>query len=108
VEEELEELKQALAAQDQRAIEDEVGDLLFAVVNLGRKARLDAETALQVATNKFVTRFNRLEDELRRQGKRLGDVHLAELDAIWNRIKENAQRPTSNTQRPTSELDVER
>jgi MazG family protein len=108
VEEELEELKQALAAQDQRAIEDEVGDLLFAVVNLGRKAGLDAETALQVATNKFVTRFNRLEDELQSRGKRLGDADLEEMDEIWNQIKENAQRPTFNTQRPTSELDVER
>jgi MazG family protein len=108
VEEELEELKQALAAQDQRAIEDEVGDLLFAVVNLGRKAGLDAETALQVATNKFVTRFNRLEDELQSRGKRLGDADLEEMDEIWNQIKENAQRPTSNVQRPTSELDVER
>jgi MazG family protein len=87
VEEELEELKQALATKDQRAIEDEVGDLLFAVVNLGRKAGLDAETALQVATNKFVTRFNRLEDELQSRDKRLGDADLAEMDEIWNAIK---------------------
>jgi MazG family protein len=87
VEEELGELKQALATKDQRAIEDEVGDLLFAVVNLGRKAGLDAETALQVATNKFVTRFNRLEDELQSRDKRLGDVDLAEMDEIWNAIK---------------------
>jgi uncharacterized protein YabN with tetrapyrrole methylase and pyrophosphatase domain len=42
---------------------------------------------LHAATNKFVTRFNRLEDELQRQGKRLGDVDLVELDAIWDAIK---------------------
>jgi MazG family protein len=70
-------------------VENEIGDLLFAVVNLARKCQLDAESALQKATDKFVTRFNRLEDELRAQGKKLGEADLAELDAIWNRIKEN-------------------
>jgi MazG family protein len=87
VEEELGELKQAIASEDRHAVEDEIGDLLFAVVNLARKSKLDAESALQAATDKFVTRFNRVEDELRVQGKRLGDVDLAELDEIWNRVK---------------------
>jgi MazG family protein len=100
VEEELGELKQAIASQAQsatgrirvaiateQAIEDEIGDLLFAVVNLARKCKLDAESTLQAATGKFVARFNRLEDELQAQGKRLGDADLAELDEIWNRIK---------------------
>ena len=98
VEEELGELKQAIASvataspsrggQDQRAIEDEIGDLLFSVVNLARKCKLDAETTLHAATDKFVARFNRLEDKLQAQGKRLGDVDLAQLDEIWNRVKE--------------------
>jgi MazG family protein len=87
VEEELGELKQAVASQDRQAIEDEIGDLLFAVVNLARKSKLDAESTLQAATDKFVARFNRLEDELEAQGKRLGDADLAELDEIWNEIK---------------------
>ncbi|HEV2046401.1 MAG TPA: nucleoside triphosphate pyrophosphohydrolase [Chthoniobacterales bacterium] len=87
VEEELGELKQAIASEDRQAVEDEIGDLLFAVVNLARKSKLDAESSLQAATDKFVTRFNQVEDELRVQGKRLGDVDLAELDAIWNRVK---------------------
>jgi len=68
-------------------VENEIGDLLFAVVNLARKSGLDAESLLQRATDKFVARFNRLEDELKLQGKRLGDVDLAELDAIWSEIK---------------------
>ena len=81
------------SADDSRAgspcheIEDEIGDLLFAVVNLARKCKLDAESTLQTATDKFVARFNRLEDKVQAQGKRLGDVELAELDAIWNTIK---------------------
>jgi MazG family protein len=87
VEEELGELKDAINDDDRSAIEDEVGDLLFAVVNLARKAKLDAETALQRATDKFVRRFNSLEDELRARGKKLGDVGLPELDEIWEQIK---------------------
>jgi MazG family protein len=87
VEEELNEIKHALASQDKQAIEDEIGDLLFAVVNLARKCGLDTESMLQAATDKFVARFNRLEDELQVQGKRLGDVDLAEMDEIWNKVK---------------------
>src|ERR1700720_4583079 len=87
VEEELRELKHVIESEDRQAIEDEVGDLFFAVVNLARKSKLDAETALQSATDKFVRRFNLLEDELKARGKKLGDVDLAELDQIWNEIK---------------------
>jgi MazG family protein len=91
-EEELCEAKQAIASQGREMIEDEIGDVLFAVVNLARKCKIDAESALQKATDKFVARFNRLEDELRRQGKRLGDVDLLEMDAIWERIKNDDAR----------------
>ena len=98
VDEELSELKSAIeewhrhpaddsSAGGARHVEDEVGDLLFAVVNLARKSKLDAESALQAATDKFVRRFNLLEDELQRRGQKLGDVDLAELDPIWNEIK---------------------
>ncbi len=87
LEEELRELNQAMASADPARTEEEIGDVLFAVVNLARKCRLDAESALQRGTDKFVTRFNRLEDELQRQGKRLCDVDLGEMDAIWDEIK---------------------
>ena len=90
VDEELNEAKQAIASQDRHKISDEIGDLLFAVVNLARKSKNDAESTLQAATDKFVERFNRLEDELRTRRKKLGDVELAELDAIWNAIKHPA------------------
>ena len=88
IEEEVAEAKSAISSQDRQAIEDESGDLLFAVVNLARKCKLDAEGALQSATDKFVVRFNQLEDELKLRGRKLGDVDLAELDAIWNQIKQ--------------------
>jgi MazG family protein len=87
IEEEIQELKQAVLQQDLKSIEDEAGDLLFAVVNLARKCKLDAESALQAAINKFVGRFNRLEDELQSRGKKLGDVDLKEMDEIWTHIK---------------------
>ncbi len=98
VEEEIQELKQAVLEQDRKSIEDEVGDLLFAVVNLARKCKLDAETALQGATDKFVARFNRLEDQLNARGKKLGDVDLAEMDAIWNQIKKNDEARMTNAE----------
>jgi MazG family protein len=87
VEEELRETKEAIQSRQQERIEDEIGDLLFAVVNLARKSKIDAESALQSATDKFVSRFNRLEDELKKRGKKLGEVKLDEMDAIWNEIK---------------------
>ncbi|HEV2095190.1 MAG TPA: MazG nucleotide pyrophosphohydrolase domain-containing protein, partial [Chthoniobacterales bacterium] len=68
------------------AVADEIGDLLFAAVNLARKARLDAESLLQRATDKFVRRFNAVETELRERGKKLGEADLDELDEIWNAI----------------------
>ncbi len=87
VDEELAEAKEAIASRNPSAIADEIGDLLFAVVNLARKSKLDAETALQGATGKFVSRFSQVEDELRARGKKLGEVGLEELDAIWNEVK---------------------
>jgi MazG family protein len=88
VEEELEETKVAVASADNRMIADEIGDLLFAVVNLARKCQLEAESLLQVATDKFIARFNEMEDRLHARGEKLGDASLEELDEIWEEIKE--------------------
>ena len=96
VDEELAETKEALGAAAASEVAEEIGDLLFAVVNLARKQKLDAETLLQAATDKFVQRFNALEDELKAQGKQLGDAKLAELDAIWNAQK---SQPSASTAR---------
>jgi MazG family protein len=95
VEEELREMKEAIAALDRARIEDEIGDMLFAVVNLARKCKIDAESALQGGTDKFVTRFNQLEDEVKARGKKLGDVGLPEMDEIWKRIKNDEARMTN-------------
>ena len=87
VEEELHEIKEAIESQQHKSVAEEVGDLLFALVNLARKCNIDAESTLQSATDKFITRFNRLEDELKTRSIKLGDVELAEMDKIWNEIK---------------------
>jgi len=92
VDEELREMRDEIASQDRARMEEEIGDVFFAVVNLARKCKIDAESALQRATDKFVTRFNQLEDELKARGKKLGDVDLAEMDDIWNRIKNEKTR----------------
>jgi MazG family protein len=87
VDEELAEAKDAIAGGDDARVAEEIGDLLFAVVNLARKSKLNAEMLMQVATDKFVSRFNKLEDALKARGKKLGESQLAELDAIWNEVK---------------------
>ncbi|HEX4697040.1 MAG TPA: nucleoside triphosphate pyrophosphohydrolase [Candidatus Udaeobacter sp.] len=96
VEEEVGEIQEAIGTENRARIEDEIGDLLFAVVNLARKCQLDAETGLQKATDKFVMRFNRVEDELKTRGKRLGDANLTEMDAMWEQIKNDEARMTND------------
>jgi MazG family protein len=92
VDEELAEVREAIASRDPSAIADEIGDLLFAVVNLARKSNLDAETVLQAATDKFVSRFSQVEDELKARGQKLGEAGLEELDEIWNAHKARARQ----------------
>jgi MazG family protein len=87
VDEELAETKAAIDSEQKEKIAEEIGDLLFAIVNLARKEQLDAETLLQAATDKFAQRFHALEKTLRSQGKKLGDVGLDALDEIWNAQK---------------------
>jgi tetrapyrrole methylase family protein/MazG family protein len=87
VDEELRELKAALAAGDRRQFEEELGDLLFAVVNLARFERLQAEELLQRAIKKFTKRFQQVERAVHRQGRKLEECTLAELDALWENAK---------------------
>ncbi len=87
VDEELAETKEAIAAQNPDAVADELGDLLFAVVNLVRKNKLEAETVLAASIEKFITRFHAMEAELKTAGKELGTLELAEMDEVWNRVK---------------------
>lgn len=89
IEEELKEVNDSLKNNDQDEIEMEIGDLLFAVVNLCRFVDLQAEETLRKANRKFVRRFKRMETELNTQGKDISDQSLEELDRIWNKIKKD-------------------
>jgi len=87
VREEVEEVAAAIVDGQDDAVAAEIGDLLFAVVNLARKAGHEAEVLLHAANLKFVRRLRAVEDELRGEGKRLGEVSLTEMDAAWDRVK---------------------
>ncbi len=91
-EEELQELKQALAAQEKKAIAEELGDLLFSVVNIARHCKEDAESLLRAGNRKFQGRFEYIESQLAGQAKQFKDVELDEMEALWQLAKsrENA------------------
>lgn len=87
VREELDEVLQAMAAGDADAVQDELGDLLFATVNLARHLEHDPENALRRANAKFERRFRFIEQALREQGLPIEDRTLDELDALWGEAK---------------------
>lgn len=87
VREELDEVLQAMAEGDADALEDEVGDLLFAAVNLARHLKHDPENALRRANRKFERRFRFIEQALRDSGRPIEDCNLDELDALWGEAK---------------------
>lgn len=85
--EEIDEVHDAVLNKDTRAIEDEVGDLLFTVVNLARHLRVDPETALTRSSAKFEKRFRRVEELSQRQQSNMRDMDLSTLDALWDEAK---------------------
>jgi len=87
IREEVAEVEHEIQSGNRANLEDELGDLLFAVVNLTRKAKFDAEILLNQATNKFVRRFHALEAEAARAGQSLPQLSLPEMDLIWERVK---------------------
>lgn len=103
ISEELSEIEQALAGHNlpkydkidceaspaaYSDIEEEVGDLLFAVVNYARLLGIDPEIALSRSNRKFIRRFSAVESEATAAGNRLADMSLAEMDALWDKVKE--------------------
>ena len=93
VDEEVRELKGALASKSRKQFEEEVGDLLFAVVNLARFENLQAEELLERSVAKFVTRFQQIENAVQASGRHLGDCTLEELDALWESAKHKPTHP---------------
>ncbi len=87
VEEEQQELKEAIKGGNQDEIEAELGDVFFSLVNFARFLRVDAENALERTNKKFIHRFTRMEQEALNDGRDLANMTLGEMDAIWNKIK---------------------
>ena len=87
VDEEIAEVRKAAEAGNADAVAEEIGDLLFAAVNLARWHKLDAEGTLNRATDKFVQRFGRIESALQARGRRWEDASFEELDAMWEEVK---------------------
>jgi MazG family protein len=95
LEEELEELKQALAAQEPlERVREELGDILFSAVNLARFVDADAESLLREANEKFTARFRLVERLAADQRQDMRDCSLEELDAWWQQAKRQLQQPS--------------
>jgi MazG family protein len=86
-EEEIGELKGAIAAGNSAAVKEEFGDLLFVMANLARHLRVDPESALRAANAKFMRRFAKIEAALAREGRTPRDATLEEMDALWDEAK---------------------
>ena len=87
--EEWKEFNEAAALQDQEAMEWELGDLYFSLVNFARHLGLESETALNRCNNRFAARFEHVEDRVTESGKTWNDYSLKELDRFWDEAKEN-------------------
>lgn len=87
VDEEIGELYEAVAIGEQDKIEEEFGDVLFALVNYARFVKVDPEMALEKTNKKFIRRFQQIEAMAAEEGKLLHDMTLAEMDALWNKVK---------------------
>ena len=94
IREECDEIEAEIAAGDSGKAAAEVGDLLFAVVNLARHLDADPEASLRACNQKFVRRFAAIERALAEQGKKPQDSTLAEMDALWDAAKA-AERSSS-------------
>ena len=87
INEEIQELKEAQTDGIKKHIEEEIGDVIFSIVNLARFLNISAESALRKTNKKFTTRFKAVEDELKNRGKTVEDSNLEEMDTIWNEVK---------------------
>jgi len=87
VEEEFGEFREAVKKGDKANAEEEIGDLLFALVNVARHHKISAENALRAATNKFAKRFRFVEDKFKEAGKDMRKATLEEMDVYWNQSK---------------------
>jgi tetrapyrrole methylase family protein/MazG family protein len=87
MEEEMKEFREALSLQNRRRIREELGDLLFVLVNISRFLRIDPEEALKKTVDKFIRRFHYIETSLHKKGKSFHQSNLIEMDQLWEEAK---------------------
>ena len=87
MDEEVGELREALSLQDRTKIREEIGDLLFVIVNIARFLRINPEKALEKTIEKFNSRFQYIETSLHQEGKSVRDSNLIEMDRLWEESK---------------------
>ena len=92
VDEEIQELYEAVDSGNQNDIEDEMGDVLFALINYARFVKVDPELALERTNKKFIRRFQRIEELATLSGRTLYDMNLQEMDELWNEVKAEERR----------------
>lgn len=92
LEEEIGELREALASGEKEKAKEELGDILFVLVNLARFLKVDPEKALLRTVRKFKARFRHVEKRLQGMGKSFEESNLAEMDALWEEAKSLARR----------------
>ena len=93
VDEELQEVREAIASGEAAAISEELGDLLFATVNVARHLNINPESALRAANSKFSERLQHVEQQAHAQGVALDECSEAQLDALWNLAKQALSQP---------------
>ena len=96
VREEIVEIEEALSRNDHEETKRELGDLLFAVVNLSRFLKADPSASLNFAIRKFSSRFSFLEEEFAKQNRTLKSCSLEELDAVWESVKRKTHDAEKN------------
>ncbi len=88
IDEEMNEVREAIRAADKDAMEDEIGDLIFAVTNLARKTGIDPEQALRRTNHKFTERFAHIERQAKIQKRDIAELSLDEMEALWQQAKQ--------------------
>jgi tetrapyrrole methylase family protein/MazG family protein len=92
LDEEMKEFREALSLQSRSKIREELGDLLFVLVNISRFLRIDPEEALRKTVKKFMLRFHYIETSLRKKGKSFHQSNLIEMDQLWEEAKKKKKR----------------
>ena len=85
--EEISEFKEALLKEEKADIQGELGDILFVLVNIAKFKKIDAEEALRTTNNKFIKRFQYIEQEIAKKGKTLKETSLKEMERYWQESK---------------------